>query len=178
MAPSRKIIPIYNIFHQKKNSISLPSPPPPWLKFQRFVSRTSFIDRVRIRRDSNGRSFILRVKSLAGRNVFGDEKFQLYDVHDNNYEAQPQLRSSINSSFIDRICLSSCRQRRLVQYASVPARITRAGKWNWLEPSLSPLSFSPLLISAIFPSSYPRSLLISPFLPSSPLPIFRNLSRS
>lgn len=29
MAPSRKIIPIYNIFHQKKNSISLPSPPPP-----------------------------------------------------------------------------------------------------------------------------------------------------
>lgn len=117
-----------------------------------------------IRRDSNGRSFILRVKSLAGRNVFGDEKFQLYDVHDNNYEAQPQLRSRINSSFIDRICLSSCRQRRLVQYASVPARITRAGKWNWLEPSLSP-SLSLRLWSAIFPSSYPRSLLISPFLP-------------
>lgn len=143
--PSRKIIPSYNIFHQRKKHHFFP--PPPELKFQRFESRTSFIDREFVAIPS----FILRVKSLAGRNVFGDEKFRLYDVHDNNYEAQPQLRSRINSSFIDRICLSSCRQRRLVQYASVAARITRPGKWNWLEPSFSlSLHLRSAIISFIF----------------------------
>lgn len=163
--PSRKIIPAYDIFHQKKNTIFSLLPP-------NWNSNDSNLERVSSNSSRfHGRSFILRVKSLAGRNVFGDEKFRLYDVHDNNYEAQPQLRSRINSSFIDRICLSSCRQRRLVQYASVPARITRPGKWNWLEPSFS-LRLRSAIISFIF---IPRSLLISPFLPS--LSTFRNLSR-
>lgn len=139
------------------------------MKFQRFESRTSFIDREFVAISS----FILRVKSLAGRNVFGDEKFRLYDVHDNNYEAQPQLRSRINSSFIDRICLSSCRQRRLVQYASVAARITRPGM-NEIGSS-SPFLFLSIFDPPSFPSSSSFDLLISPFLPS--LSTFRNLSR-
>lgn len=145
--PSRKIIPAYNVFHQKKKQHFFPSD---WNSNDSYVSSIVFGYSSRFQ----WTIFHSRSEIARGQKRFrDDEKFQLYDVHDNNYEAQPQLRSRINSSFIDRICLSSCRQRRLVQYASVPARITRAGKWNWLEPSLSPFSFSLILhISFILPS--------------------------